>query len=355
MKQTHAFLLSIIAFVVIALFANPSTTGAKIQINGQGDVIRVGQVLGKSDQNKTQKELPAQAKANKPETTDDSASAGETEELEDEVVGTTAFQTASSSKRNTPSSAGKKSELKVRVADDVLEFDNEDVPEATESDKTEVIEILPDEDQDVVKLRGKDNAAYVIRNKIAAQSRFPLSVNLDTNELMVTTPKGTKIVTVLPDKAVANMLAANVLDQLGGKGGLKWLESKSATPSATPEATDSATPTPSEDPEATPTATLSQAPEATEGAEVLPSPEPTSAPELEEEPVVADEANSIIELVSQEDGTLAYEIEGAKSKKLFGFYPVSLQRKVTVSAETGEVLDIDQSFTADILEMLSTE
>ena len=48
-----------------------------------------------------------------------------------------------------------------------------------------------------------------------AETKFPLSVNLATNELIVTTPAGERVVTVLPDQAVQNMLAANVIDQLG--------------------------------------------------------------------------------------------------------------------------------------------
>jgi hypothetical protein len=354
MKQTHAFLFSIIAFVVIALFANPSTTGAKIQINPQGEVIRVGQVLGKSDQNKAVKELPAQAQTGKANANTESSAVAESKKESPDSAYVVA-PTTSPSKRSNQTSTAKQTEMKVRVNKDVLEIMQEDTLEATESDKTDVIEILPDEDKDVVKLRGKDNAAYVIRNRIAAQSHFPLSVNLETNQLIVTTPQGTKIVTVLPDKAVENMLAANVLDQIGGKGGLKWLESQPATPSATPEATDSAAPTPTLDPEATPTASLTPEPDATGSGEILPTPEPTVEAEADTEPIVADEAEKIIELVSQEDGKLAYEIEGAKSKKLFGFYPVSLKRKVTVSAETGEVLAIDQAWTDDLLEMFSTE
>lgn len=45
-----------------------------------------------------------------------------------------------------------------------------------------------------------------------ALTNFPLSINPLTNELIVTTPAGEKIVTVLPDQAVANLLATNVVN-----------------------------------------------------------------------------------------------------------------------------------------------
>ena len=135
---------------------------------------------------------------------------------------------------------------------DEFEIEDEEEQESTESAE---FDTDPD-DEDSLKVKAHGNATLVISNKLAAQTNFPLRVNLDTNELIVNTPKGVKIVTILPDQAVANMLAANVLDQIGGKGGLLWLaENPSptpiATPSATPTATVSATPTSSE-PTATP-------------------------------------------------------------------------------------------------------
>lgn len=219
--------------------------------------------------------------------------------------------------------------------------------------------------KNTVKIKSYENASVVIRDNMAAKTNFPLMVNLETNELMVTTKKGTKIVTVLPDAAVRHMLAANVLDQLGGKGGLAWLEYQeriraldvSATPrataSATPEAsgsadnddeeaTPSATPESTEEPEETPTATEEPEEEATESA----SPSPTAMPEVEA-------VEDMINLVETEEGTLAYEIEGVKTEKLFGMFKVKLQRTAVVSAETGELLRIEQSFGTQLLDLLS--
>lgn len=211
-----------------------------------------------------------------------------------------------------------------------------EIPEGTESAEFEI-----EDREQTTKIRSMKNSYAVIRNKIAAQTHFPLMVNLDTNELIVTTPKGQKVVTVLPDKAVQNMLAANVIDQLGGKGGLLWLEyqtslTPTATPSATPTATESATPTPEEG-------------EATGAGEVeiSPTPEPT----LPEEAVPTVE--EVITLTTTNEGDLAYEIPGIKFKKLLGIIKIKLDRTVLVSAETGELLGIRQTLLARILDLLS--
>ena len=68
---------------------------------------------------------------------------------------------------------------------------------------------------------GSDSSKLVIgKNKIKAKTNFPLSVDPETNQLIVTTPKGQKIVTVLPDQAIQNMLSKKVLSEvdLGEKG-----------------------------------------------------------------------------------------------------------------------------------------
>ena len=165
-------------------------------------------------------------------------------------------------------------------------------------------------------------------------------VNLETNELIVTTPKGTKTVTILPDKAVENMLAANVLDQLGGKGGILWL-SNQATPSAAPTSTPSASPTPNE--EVTPSGILT--PSITEIATSTPTPEVSPEPELTEQ----------IVLTQIEDGTIVYKIPGIKFAKFLSLFDVELKRTAVVSAETGELLSIEQDFLSQIISLLSSK
>jgi hypothetical protein len=121
-------------------------------------------------------------------------------------------------KKETPPAEKKPAKVKLEPKGYQLQVTLEDedgeeieVPEGTESAEFEIEE---PEDKTTVKVRSLKNSYAVIRNKIAAQTHFPLMVNLETNELIVTTPAGQKVVTVLPDKAVENMLAANVIDQL---------------------------------------------------------------------------------------------------------------------------------------------
>jgi hypothetical protein len=210
-----------------------------------------------------------------------------------------------------------------------------EIPEGTESGE---IEIEEPEDQDNVKVRSNGNAFVVIRNKIGAQTNFPLMVNLETNELIVTTPKGSKVVTVLPDKAVENMLAANVLDQLGGKGGLRWLEYQEqiATESAEPEEEEPAT-------------------EAGEPEEEEPATEAGEPEEATEEGALVEETlvEDVVTMTTTEDGTLAYEIPGIKYVKLFGMIKIKLQRTAVVSAETGELLAIQEDLLTRLLDLLS--
>lgn len=52
------------------------------------------------------------------------------------------------------------------------------------------------------------------KNKFSATTNFPLSIDLGTNQLVVTTPAGQKVVAVLPDVAVENMLATGVINAL---------------------------------------------------------------------------------------------------------------------------------------------
>ncbi len=217
--------------------------------------------------------------------------------------------------------------------------------EDSETSESAELEIEEPDDKRNVKIRSTGNAFMVIRDKVAAKTNFPLMVNLETNELIVTTPKGSKVVTILPDQAVKNMLAANVLDQLGGKGGLRWLEYQEQL--AADEATDAG----EEDEEPG---------EATEAGEE--DDEATEAGEETEEPgegteeaalAVTTPVEEVISLIITDDGTLAYEIPGIKYEKFMGMIKVKLQRTAIVSAETGELLRIEQEFLTKILDFFS--
>lgn len=79
----------------------------------------------------------------------------------------------------------------------------------------EVLEIKEKADKNQIKVKVAGDEFVVEKDKVSATTKLPLLVNLKTNELTVTTPAGEKVVTVLPDQAVKNMLAQNVIDQAG--------------------------------------------------------------------------------------------------------------------------------------------
>ncbi len=119
---------------------------------------------------------------------------------------------------------------------------------------------------------------------VEAETHFPLSVNPATNALSVTTPAGTKTVTVLPNQAVQNLLQHQVL-------------------SAVSQSTASGAATPI--------------------------------------------------ILTQIDNQPAFAVKGVSDKKLFGIFPISLNKTVFVSAQTGTVLQTQQSFIDQILNALS--
>ncbi|MGD8744500.1 MAG: hypothetical protein PVJ52_02810, partial [Candidatus Woesebacteria bacterium] len=259
---------------------------------------------------------------------------------------TTSTQTEdSNAKGNKPPKAKRvkiersNNKLKLSVEDE----NGEDVDLPDELEETDEVEIEDPEDANTTTVKPLKNSYTVIRNKVAAKTNFPLMVNLETNELIVTTPKGSKVVTVLPDKAVENMLAANVIDHLGGKGGLLWEQYQEELR----ESTQSTEPTETEEPE--PTDEPEEPEETTESAE---EPEGTEY-EIFAEPGEQSEIEKVVNLTTTDDGTLSYEIEGIKDEKLLGFFRVRLRRTAIVSAETGELLRIRQTFGTKVLDALS--
>ena len=138
------------------------------------------------------------------------------------------------------------------------------------------------------------NRAIVERLNTQALTDLPLSIDLATNELTVTTPAGERVVTVLPDQAVQNMLAANVIDQVGGQELANIVRQG--------------------------------------GIETL---------------------NQVITLAEQ-NGVPIYVVQGVKNHRLLGFIPVTTDVTVSMSAETGEVLETDQSVLDTIVDVFST-
>lgn len=92
----------------------------------------------------------------------------------------------------------------------------EDELEDLDEDETEdVADDLDDDlDEDSVEISSESGRQRIMKGGVAARSNFPLMVNSVTKELVINTPAGEKVVSVLPDVAVENLIEAGVFDQV---------------------------------------------------------------------------------------------------------------------------------------------
>lgn len=74
--------------------------------------------------------------------------------------------------------------------------------------------IEPQMKKEVPKVATMEGKTVVIEKDLGAVSKFPLQVDPKTNALIVTTPAGSKTVTILPDAAVNNLLSSRVITEL---------------------------------------------------------------------------------------------------------------------------------------------
>ncbi|MBI3109792.1 hypothetical protein HYZ06_02005 [Candidatus Daviesbacteria bacterium] len=108
-------------------------------------------------------------------------------------------------------SGGVKVRYEIRDGRTIIKAETEEgagVPEQ------ELFKIVDRVDKSGIKIATAGGELLVARNNVGALSNFPLQIDLNTNQLIITTPAGQKVVTVLPDQAVQNMLAANVISRL---------------------------------------------------------------------------------------------------------------------------------------------
>lgn len=167
-----------------------------------------------------------------------------------------------------------------------LELEDEEI----EKIEDEVEEELEDDGIKIATAAGK---LAVIKNRFGASTNFPLSINPATNELIITTPAGQRTVTILPDQAVQNMLAANVISRLGSQAIVDAaLENQVAS------------------------------------------------------------ASAIIALGVRNNAPI-YEIPGIRDFRLLGFIPVSAPVTAIVSAETGKLVTAEQPLLTRIVDLLS--
>lgn len=110
----------------------------------------------------------------------------------------------------------KNGEIKMKVENEETgeeqELETKEAPENEE--ENDLLTIKERENENNIKVSTTKDKFIIKRKGVGAVSSFPLSVDLSTNALIVTTPAGERQVAILPDQAVQNMLAQNILSQV---------------------------------------------------------------------------------------------------------------------------------------------
>jgi len=185
-----------------------------------------------------------------------------------------------------------------RVVTKIKNEQDEEVELEDEEEEALLDEVEDELEDKGVRLVTRDNQLGFIQHGRRVRTNFPLSVNASTGELFVTTPAGEKVVAILPDVAIQNMIAAGVLTRV----------EEAAAPLASPAPGES-----------TPSVSVVEA--STE--------------------------------LTETDGRVVYLISGVRSQRFFGLVPVDVRLKTVVSAETGQLLDIEQGLLARLLDLVS--
>lgn len=87
------------------------------------------------------------------------------------------------------------------------DFDEEDIDDIEDEIEQELLD-------DGIEIATSSAGVIIKKNNRRARTHFPLSINPETNELIVTTPAGVKVVTILPDQAVDNMITKSILSEV---------------------------------------------------------------------------------------------------------------------------------------------
>ncbi len=178
----------------------------------------------------------------------------------------------------------------------VLKVENE-TGEELDIDENELQE-LEDETENELQQQGvaiapvEGNTVAVTKNQVAAVTDFPLSIDVGTNQLILTTPEGPRVVTILPDQAVQNLLATGIINRVET------------------QPTDSTTQT---------------------------------------------QLGAFTGVVKLEirNNDIVYKVNGVKTHRMLGFIPVNTDTTAFVSANSGTVVAQQRSVLANVVDFLS--
>lgn len=157
--------------------------------------------------------------------------------------------------------------------------------------QTELFKIEDRLDKTGIKITTAGGEMFIVREGVGAQTGFPVQIDLSTNELIASTSTGSRVLTTLPDQAVQNLIAANVISRLG--------------------------------------------------------------PPFLRESLTTNNLAGVSDIISlgEKNGIPVYEINGLKDQRLFGFIPVTTSVKVFVSAENGQVVSQEKSLLGSLVDL----
>lgn len=214
-KKISLWMVGGIVFMV-ALIASRGLVSADWRLNGFGQLVYYtnGFVLGDDDGEESHSGSGDNSGSGSHETPKPSETPKTEEHTEEQKVEEQREVKADEVKmeRETEQN-GVKTKIKIEAKNGKIhlktELENEDLGEQEE------FEIEDRSDDDSIHVAtGSSGALTFRRHRTEAETHFPLSVDPETNELIVTTPSGSKTVSVLPDSAVEHMLAGDILDHV---------------------------------------------------------------------------------------------------------------------------------------------
>lgn len=290
----------ILPLVVIAAFVVGGLTVFSVQTE-KVQKEAVGKVLSSSDDSEDRSGSSGSSGSTKVESrTDDGRTKIETSDEKTKIEvrdGEDRFETRVEQGREETKirTGGLRIEIK-REGDRVVTKIKNETGEEVELEDEEEEDLLEDLEEELaedgIHLATDSAQPGFIQSGRRVRTNFPLSVNPATGELMVSTPAGDKIVAVLPDVAIDNMIAAGILT---------WVVE-----------------------------------------DVVPTTEGTSSAA----------AGGGIEL-STVNNQPVYLIGGISNQNFLGIVPVNLKIKTVVSVENGQLLDIQQGIFTRVLDLFS--
>lgn len=222
---TQALVLGLIAVFALSVVASAKITTTKdLRLGSSPEVLSDEKSEGEKKEEERRQE---DQKQNEEKRTEERK--GETEKKEEEVKKTEEIrrqeQKVQIQTKEFESETADGQKVKIKKEDDGLvkvEVENGKLKfkyriengvtklEAEDEDGKEV-ELTEAEEED---LASRSSKSRVAAQKISERSNFPLSLDPLTNSLIVTTPAGEKVVTVLPDQAVANLIEKGIVTRI---------------------------------------------------------------------------------------------------------------------------------------------